>query len=169
MDRNLVPLATSRTLLPEEMLEVSQLIDEWTKFKAGIRKANTARVYRQTKFNLLHEETEGYAKLLTALQQLAVGAASADFIVEHVVSLIGYFDLDPNRVCDMTLEAFERTPSNLGGYMEHGLTTTTSAVTSTTAAMTGKSPDQAASSYSIPFPPSCYSLSLPQSAGALQL
>jgi len=116
VDKGLAPLNTTRALLPEEMLEPSHLIPDTFKFYASIRKQNTTRLYRQTKYNLLHEETEGYAKLLSTLNQLTLGASSPESVVNHVVSSIGYFDLDPNRVCDMTLEAFERAPSNLGGY-----------------------------------------------------
>jgi len=34
--------------------------------------------------------------------------------VRSVQSLIGYFDLDPNRALDLILEAFEQKPSNVG-------------------------------------------------------
>ncbi|KAI8538772.1 hypothetical protein RHMOL_Rhmol09G0129800 [Rhododendron molle] len=53
-------------------------------------RVNTRLLYQQTKFNLLREESEGYAKL----------------------SLIGHFDLDPNRVFDIVLECFELQPDN---------------------------------------------------------
>ena len=34
----------------------------------------------------------------------------------HLESLIGYFDLDPNRVADLVLEAFEAEITNSGEW-----------------------------------------------------
>lgn len=48
-------------------------------------KANTRRVYTQKKFNLLREESEGYAKLATLLSQAGNGAISMTGL-DHVVS-----------------------------------------------------------------------------------
>ncbi len=65
--------------------------------------------YKQQKFNLFREECEGYAKLVTELNQDLSGAgASASEILGVVKSIIGYFNLDPNRVLDLILESFER-------------------------------------------------------------
>eukprot|EP00967_Tisochrysis_lutea_P075662 scaffold102022_cov30-Tisochrysis_lutea.AAC.3 len=96
---------------------------------------NTRALYTQQKYNLLREESEGYSKLITELAELpaapgstfgagsipALGSsansrdvststracASAAEVVANVQSLIGYFDLDPNRVLDLVLEALE--------------------------------------------------------------
>ena len=62
--------------------------------------------YKQQKFNLLREECEGYAKLIAELNQDLSCKRPAD-ILEVVKSIIGYFNLDPNRVLDITLESFE--------------------------------------------------------------
>lgn len=55
---------------------------------------------------MLREESEGYAKLITQLNQ-----ESANFKAENLLqatkSLIGCFNLDPNRVLDIILEVFE--------------------------------------------------------------
>ena len=61
-------------------------------------KINTDLHYRQTKFNLLQEESQGYSKLLGKLI-----SGSTDNLLE----LVGTFDLDPNRVLDLTLDVLE--------------------------------------------------------------
>ncbi|KAK9917111.1 hypothetical protein WJX75_001006 [Coccomyxa subellipsoidea] len=82
---------------------------------AGLRKKevqlNTRMHYTQRRFNLLREESEGYAKLITALCQSG-SATPVDHLVTEVKALIGFFDLDPNRVYDVVLEAFESAPGN---------------------------------------------------------
>lgn len=69
-------------------------------------KLKTRLYYKQQKFNLLREESEGYAKLIAELSQ-----EQSDFDVTYMLqvirSLIGCFNLDPNRVMDILLEVFE--------------------------------------------------------------
>jgi THO complex subunit 2 len=73
-------------------------------------RSNTRHVYTQRKFNLLREETEGYSKLVTLINQVGAGALTpgqrVDAAVDEINSLIGYFDLDPNRTCSLVLDAF---------------------------------------------------------------
>jgi THO complex subunit 2 len=78
--------------------------------------------YKQTNFNLLREQSEGYAKLVTEIVAM-VGPAhnpSTGFPVESkdalrtrsklawdkIIGLIGYFDLNPNRVLDVVIDIF---------------------------------------------------------------
>ncbi|KAF8061139.1 THO2 [Scenedesmus sp. PABB004] len=73
------------------------------------RRQFTALFYKQDKYNLLREENEGYAKLLTSLLsggRLAPGHLPA--LRRELRALIGAFKLDPNRVCDLVLDAAER-------------------------------------------------------------
>lgn len=79
--------------------------------------------YKQTRYNLLREQSEGYSKLVTELYQ-SVGLAhdpSTGQPVEtrarlvqraqdtwaRMVALVGFFDLDPNRAVDIFLDCFE--------------------------------------------------------------
>lgn len=78
--------------------------------------------YKQNKFNLLREQSEGYSKLTTELtsslgpaHSLATGhptepleaiEARARLTWERALGLIGYFDLDPNRALDIILDVF---------------------------------------------------------------
>lgn len=56
----------------------------------------------------MREENEGFSKLMTELNQDhdRLGSQPAT-VLRHIQSLIGYFELDPNRVLDMVLDAFE--------------------------------------------------------------
>jgi THO complex subunit 2 len=76
--------------------------------------------YKQNKFNLLREQSEGYSKLTAELtsslgpahssvtgrptDSYASIAERARPVWEKVISLIGYFDLDPNRALDVILD-----------------------------------------------------------------
>jgi THO complex subunit 2 len=78
--------------------------------------------YKQTRFNLLREQSEGYSKLTTEIfsmlgpQQSTLTALPAESMADvrkrarltwnKIVSLIGYFDLDPNRALDIILDLF---------------------------------------------------------------
>ncbi|XP_054719951.1 THO complex subunit 2-like [Uloborus diversus] len=75
-------------------------------------KTKTRLFYKQQKFNLFREEIEGYAKLITELDPQAGGQLSVEYGLEVMQSLIGCFNLDPNRVLDVILESFEYKPEN---------------------------------------------------------
>jgi THO complex subunit 2 len=76
--------------------------------------------YKQNKFNLLREQSEGYSKLTAELTSslgpahcIATGRPTESYtaiedrarpVWEKVISLIGYFDLDPNRALDIILD-----------------------------------------------------------------
>ena len=71
---------------------------------------NTDQVYKQQKYNLLREESEGYAKIVVVLGTLTEGNVEA--AISTMRSLVGFFDLDPNRVLSLVLEALECDPTN---------------------------------------------------------
>lgn len=79
--------------------------------KMRTRKTTNA-LYRQANFNLLREESEGYAKLITEFFNTAQEASSRDsggpYMAEdafrRVEALVGAFDLDVGRVLDITLD-----------------------------------------------------------------
>lgn len=74
-----------------------------------IRK-QTNVLYRQSNYNLLREETEGFSKLMTEFftvtntEEPTSEAVSNTF--ENIKALIGSFDLDAGRVLDVTLDVF---------------------------------------------------------------
>ncbi|RXG69215.1 THO complex subunit 2 [Armadillidium vulgare] len=79
-------------------------------------KVRTKMFYKQQKFNLLREESEGYAKLVTELNQEINSRVTPQLIIQVIRSLIGSFNLDPNRVLDLILEAFECRPEEYEFY-----------------------------------------------------
>ncbi|XP_042021570.1 THO complex subunit 2-like [Salvia splendens] len=110
VDSALVPLRFFQERCDEDFLWECEMI----KIKAADLKSkevrvNTRLLYQQTKFNLLREESEGYAKLVTLLCQVPEVSTEnqSAATVGIIKSLIGHFDLDPNRVFDIVLECFE--------------------------------------------------------------
>jgi THO complex subunit 2 len=69
-------------------------------------KAITQFIYEQQKFNLLREENEGFAKLIVELNQPNITMENIEVVKKNVEALIGFFNLDPNRVLDIILESF---------------------------------------------------------------
>lgn len=79
-----------------------------TYIQKKLKKLNTDMYYRQHKFNLLSEESEGYSKLLTFLTcGIKDHGGCGEDTIRYVQELIGAFDLDPNRVLDVTLDTLE--------------------------------------------------------------
>ncbi|XP_072761881.1 THO complex subunit 2 isoform X1 [Anoplolepis gracilipes] len=99
----------------KERLEIETLQDVGTlknkNFQTKFIKVKTKLYYKQRKFNLFREESEGYSKLIVELNQECPGNDVASTL-EIVKSLIGYFNLDPNRVLDIVLETFENRPED---------------------------------------------------------
>jgi len=106
----LLPIRTVKETLQADLLDALGVFHGPALTKAVIG-ARTGAWYRQQKFNLLHEETEGWSKLFTELNtffQLPRSSTSAPLLLQRVSSFIGFFDLDPNRVVDVMLDCFAR-------------------------------------------------------------
>nr|XP_040234043.2 THO complex subunit 2 isoform X2 [Anopheles coluzzii] len=101
--------------LLKERLEIDTLQDVGTiknrSFYTRFIKVKTKLYYKQRRFNLFREESEGYAKLMTELnQEFNQETMTVQNVLEIIKSLIGCFNLDPNRVLDIILESFEARP-----------------------------------------------------------
>lgn len=112
-----IPIRLLQERCEEEFLHEAEMwkLDP-TEFKKKAVRVNTRLIYTQTKFNLLREESEGYSKLITMLNQSGSSSLSKEnssSVIEAIKSLIGHFDLDPNRVFDVVLDSFELQPKNL--------------------------------------------------------
>ncbi|PAV81790.1 hypothetical protein WR25_19360 [Diploscapter pachys] len=92
-------------LNPELDVLEAQLPDN----KTQIVRLKTKLFYKQSKFNLLREESEGYAKLITELLEIngQWNGLGVDDVINRMLCLIGQFNLDPNRVTDIIIECFE--------------------------------------------------------------
>ena len=97
-----------RQELEASLLESLGLIRS-TFARMGIRK-QTNILYRQANFNLLREESEGFAKLMTELFTTSNNEPPTSEIVEETVervkAMIGAFDLDVGRTLDVVLDVF---------------------------------------------------------------
>nr|KYP61495.1 THO complex subunit 2 [Cajanus cajan] len=120
VESEMVPVRLLQERCEEEFLGEAELIKiKAQELKGKEVRVNTRLLYQQTKFNLLREESEGYAKLVTLLcrdSEAPTQKASAATI-GIIKSLIGHFDLDPNRVFDIVLECFELQPDD-GVFVE---------------------------------------------------
>jgi THO complex subunit 2 len=89
------------------------LIPDQDSFIKKISRLNTKMIYEQQKYNLLREESEGFSKLIFLLFEVKFTKANIHKYIDKIFSLIGFFDLDPNRVLDINLSAFETDCDNL--------------------------------------------------------
>lgn len=103
-----IPSEVLRQELDSKLLEKLSLIRQ-TFDRVGIRK-QTNILYRQANFNLMREESEGFAKLVTELFTTSSAeepsGENVDEALEKVKALIGAFDLDVGRSLDVVLDVF---------------------------------------------------------------
>jgi THO complex subunit 2 len=103
-----IDVSRMRTELESELLGTLGLVRD-SFGKMAVRKATHA-LYRQSNYNLLREETEGYSKLMTEyFTTVNNEPPTLDVVKEtyqRVNALIGAFDLDIGRVLDVTLDVF---------------------------------------------------------------
>eukprot|EP00191_Tetraselmis_sp_GSL018_P003789 CAMPEP_0177598948 /NCGR_PEP_ID=MMETSP0419_2-20121207/12693_1 /TAXON_ID=582737 /ORGANISM="Tetraselmis sp., Strain GSL018" /LENGTH=1414 /DNA_ID=CAMNT_0019091571 /DNA_START=205 /DNA_END=4449 /DNA_ORIENTATION=+ len=107
-------LMTRRVLMETcemDFLEKTGIVQDANVCINNLIRLNTRQFYLQQKYNLFREESEGYAKVATALNGYGKCALSKDSVpalTNYLTALMGYFGLDPNRVFDTILEAFEQ-------------------------------------------------------------
>lgn len=113
---NVVSTDLAIELVDRNILQDTAIISNSQILATRSVRINTGLLYKQQKFNLLREENEGYAKLShefnVALSELPKSgfidvsdiAAKSDELLTVVNALIGYFELDPNRILDNVLD-----------------------------------------------------------------
>ena len=112
-----VPFGLLKRRLPETVLAAAGVIPSAKVFGKWVVQAKTRRYFTQHKYNLMREESVGYAKLATTLNSPHPGGVGGKR--KQVMSLIGYFSLDPNRVLDIMLEAAESCEEDLAQDAVH--------------------------------------------------
>ncbi|CAM9500809.1 unnamed protein product, partial [Ectocarpus fasciculatus] len=105
---DLIPGDTLKVSLEFNLLSGAGIIKDEAAVRSRLVKCNTQLMYRQQKYNLLREESEGYSKLFTLLTTIPPPPHDSSAHIRYLTSVIGYFDLDPNRVVDVILDAFEQ-------------------------------------------------------------
>jgi len=81
------------------------LIPDKRQFMVSYNRLRTRLYFKQKKYNLLREENEGFAKIITELHQLS--KSSIYDVLKTITVIIGTYRVDPNRVLDLVLEVFE--------------------------------------------------------------
>ena len=129
---NLVPTTLAWERLDADLLEKGLVVPDGKGFEKKVVRTRTALLYKQTKFNLLREESEGYSRLCADLMEHLIQPLDyywtgdnknmthqelkklryekidhwTSVVNKNLSSLIGTFDLDPNRVLDIILDLF---------------------------------------------------------------
>ncbi|CAK4521777.1 unnamed protein product [Aphanomyces euteiches] len=105
--KNLVSLSTLKCVLELETLHEAGISSEPIEaIKKKVVRLNTRSLYTQNKFNLLKEESEGFSKVMCLLHS-EITWENLQASKQNLLALIGFFDLDPNRVLDLVLDAYE--------------------------------------------------------------
>jgi THO complex subunit 2 len=120
-----LPASLLQMVLDPQMLGKSDVAPTYDIFSRRYVKFQTNVLYRQKRFNLLAEESEGWAKVITFLcsmpqisfvgstagqQEDAAGSCShrvSGMFLHQFRAYIGTFDLDPNRVLAVLLDILE--------------------------------------------------------------
>lgn len=92
--------------LDPELLLLMDCISSVELFNKKQIRLNTSLLYKQQRYNLMREETEGYANIITDLEAFVLNATSesAALLKNKISSAIGYFDLDPSRVLAIMID-----------------------------------------------------------------
>ncbi|KAJ3173709.1 THO complex subunit 2 [Geranomyces variabilis] len=133
ISKNFIPEIILRERLEIDFQAAVGLINDPKGLAKKEVRMRTSMLYVQTKYNLLREEPEGFSKLVTELfrnlpplfdchepshggarltkeeatkRRAAAVEERAQVAMQNIRSLIGYFDLDPNRVLDLILDSF---------------------------------------------------------------
>ncbi|KXZ51410.1 hypothetical protein GPECTOR_12g372 [Gonium pectorale] len=126
-DKRVPEKALLQVLEPECLHSAGLVRDKAVWDKKAVR-YNTKLNYTILKYNLLREDSEGYAKLVTLYNHFGAGAVTEQdlpVLARELHSLIGCFDLDPNRCLDLLLDAAaaaaEQQQGQKGGSSGSGL------------------------------------------------
>ncbi|KAK3040726.1 hypothetical protein RJ639_028016 [Escallonia herrerae] len=99
VESSMVPLRLFQERCEEEFLWESEMIKiRAADLKSKEVRVNTRLLYQQTKFNLLREESEGYAKLVTLLcQGSETRSENASGAIVGIIKVLECFELQPDN------------------------------------------------------------------------
>ena len=101
-----------------DVLQDSKLPDG-PKFRRDCTRRITQKLYVPSKYNLLRESNEGFAKLLTHIAELhSNGPVATSHLIYTVELLVGYFKLDPFRVHALIQDVFEHDLRRQPSFLE---------------------------------------------------
>lgn len=96
----------SRTIKFDILLSLGLIPESSSRQLAGRKRDE---YYTQKKFNLVHEELEGFCRLIADVNGILRSENSefqVDFALKMVTSLMGHYGLDPNKVFDVLVDIF---------------------------------------------------------------
>lgn len=96
----------ARNIKPETLLGVGIVPENFNKILNTRRRDH---FYTQKKYNLLHEESEGYSKLIVEVYHILRDDHTQyqlEYAFRVIESLVGHYNLDPNRVLDVLIDVF---------------------------------------------------------------
>ena len=111
VDEKLLTLLSLKATLEFDLLHDAELVSQPQLLAKKMVRINTKTLYTQIKYNLLREETEGFSKVLCLLHT-GVSKSQLEETKADLITLIGFFDLDANRVLDLVLDVYEMNPRN---------------------------------------------------------
>jgi THO complex subunit 2 N-terminus len=95
IDAHLVQVTDATIYLDAEMLVKANLIASKEIFQKKLIRLNTSLLYKQQRYNLLFEDTEGFSLVIFVLKQ-----RSKTLFID-LMKLLGSFDLEANRIIDL--------------------------------------------------------------------
>ncbi|KAI9312930.1 transcription factor/nuclear export subunit protein 2-domain-containing protein [Dichotomocladium elegans] len=118
-DRNILSNADLIINFSSRLLEDAKIIPSKIIFDRKLVRLNTSILYKQNKFNLMRENNEGYAALVNDFifdsidirnnehgQALQTPLDRIPQLLRTIITHIGIFHLDPNRVLDIILDFY---------------------------------------------------------------
>lgn len=89
--------------LPDILIHKSNLMEQ-KQIDKKYSRTYTKTYFEQNKFSLIKENNEGFSKLLLLLANLN-DTLPIEEVWNKILSLVGRFDLDPDRVLDLVIES----------------------------------------------------------------
>ncbi|KAI8990007.1 transcription factor/nuclear export subunit protein 2-domain-containing protein [Pilobolus umbonatus] len=119
VETNAISIGDCKMHFSSQLLKDANIIPNKILFDRRLVRLNTAMLYKQHKFNLTREDSEGYAGLINDLTYSSIdnerdskgklSPTPLERIPEFLTTIsshIGVFHLDPNRVLDILLDFF---------------------------------------------------------------
>ncbi|CAI5756499.1 unnamed protein product [Candida verbasci] len=105
---NLLKAETLARYISADVIKKSNLVTP-AAFTKKVNNSVRSEFLTQKKYNLIHEETEGYSRFVIELYYIFKYeeiADQTDYVLQVIEKLIGHYNLDPNRCLELLLEVF---------------------------------------------------------------
>ncbi|CAR65547.1 DEHA2C06798p [Debaryomyces hansenii CBS767] len=106
--QNIIKASTFSKMIGHESISKSSIVPTDTLMKQ-LNTHKRDEFYTQKKYNLIHEESEGYAKLMVEIYNILKYSDTSyqvDYALRIIEELTGHYNLDPNRTLDILIELY---------------------------------------------------------------